>query len=211
MRRRPSAGLVLSGLLAVGVEACAIVGTAPAGRHCPVELVPTSQIVHSLPLHTRIQLHFADEQMSYEALAVAQPEGLVILGLSPYGVRLFAVHQRGSEYSLEVASSELRHLGRWTLDLLHRVYWIQPPDDLDNGDAWPRGGEELREAAAVESGGRRVFSLVAGWAGDSASSSIVIDYPAAFERSASGPVAIRNPWCGYEAKVLELKGPAAVP
>ena len=102
----------------------------------------------------------------------------------------------------------MRRVAEWTADALHRLYWIAPPSDLaPNGRRrWERAGESVtqwREDGRVH----REFSR-----DGSSSARVSIDYPPDGGSEADAGALIRNPWCGYEARVVTLEaGPPATP
>jgi hypothetical protein len=129
----------------------------------------------------------------------------VVVGIAEYGVRLFAVHQRGREIAMEgVLSREFAHLARWTLDALHRAIWISAPSDLGAGPVvnWSWENESVTESI---DGGRRRREFVY----PDASAAVVIRY---LSPSAEGGyrVEIQNPWCGYEATFVVVDTPERV-
>jgi hypothetical protein len=162
--------------------------------HCPVVPVPTGDLPDDVDL--RAQMHFSieDREVHFEAVARRVPEELVVVGIAEYGVRLFAVHQRGREIEVEGAPSrELEHLARWTVDALHRAIWIPTRSDADAGQvvSWSRERESVKES--IHDGRRRREFARLG-----ESEPVVIRFdPASSE--VGYRVEIQNPWCGYEA------------
>ena len=77
-----------------------------------------------------MELRIGDEEIHLEIIAENRPNELVVVGLARFGVRLFAVRQRGVEVVVEGASTdELNRVAIWTMDALHRVYWIEAPPE----------------------------------------------------------------------------------
>jgi len=149
--------------------------------HCPVVPVPTGDLPNDVDL--RAQMHFSIEgrEARFEAVARQVSEELVVVGIAKYGVRLFAVHQRGREIEVEGAPSrEFEYLARWTVDALHRAIWIPTRSDADAGQvvSWSR---ERREFARLGT-----------------SESVVVRFDTA-PTEVGYRVEIQNPWCGYEA------------
>jgi hypothetical protein len=148
------------------------------------------------------------EQVGLEAVAQETANELVVVGLSSYGIRLFAVRQRGRQLSIEGTSSPAsRYLALWVMDLLHRAYWIQPPPGRGGGPAvrWTWGDEWVIES---EEGGsvRREYGRLGD---ESAVAAVTIQYA---EGSGAGPglgLEARNAWCGYEAVATALEAAPA--
>ena len=185
---------------------CAGVGSSIRHPGCPVVPISSSDLPDPLQVRTRMKFTMDGEQAHLEAVAGGTPEELVVVGIAQYGVRLFAVHQRGREISVEGAlSRRFEHLALWTLDALHRVLWIRPPPDVEPGAvvSWDRENERVTDAR--EAGGRRREFARNG--SDPAAARVVIRYSAARAGTSAIPrVEIHNPWCGYEAVVAVLEG-----
>jgi hypothetical protein len=195
--RRP--GLAIVWLTLLALNGC----SSPAGwlakSGCFVVPASTFDLPADLVLRARMKLTAGDQSVRLETVAQSVDDGLVVVGISNYGVRLFAVEQSGRELSIEtVDSRNLEVIARWVMDALHRIYWIQPPAGDAGGSRreWSWAEETVIESR-TPSGRRREF--VRG-SGDSASARVTIDYP---DEAGSG-VEIRNPACGYEARVIAL-------
>jgi len=160
-------------------------------------------------LRARMELRIGDEEIHLEVITENRPEELVVVALARFGVRLFAIRQRGVQVFVEGASTEeLDRVAIWTLDALHRVYWIEAPQDSSEIQ-WRRAGEEIRETRA--NGLRhREFSLSPS---DDATRRVTIDYArsTATSEARSGGVSIRNPWCGYEAAIVPIGSAKSLP
>jgi hypothetical protein len=154
-----------------------------------------------------MQLGADERSLRVETVAQTSPEGLVVLGFAPYGVRLFAVRQRDGKLTPEeLAASELSAPALWAADILHRVYWIQAPvpPAPDGPTRWSRAGERVTEWRVKGRLQRRRFEREG--SDSSASEAVSIEYPGASEPDGSRGISIRNPWCGYEALVISLDG-----
>ncbi|MBW2377926.1 MAG: DUF3261 domain-containing protein, partial [Deltaproteobacteria bacterium] len=102
-----------------------------------------------IELRGRMHLSMENGEAHFEVVARRVPEELVVVGIAQYGVRLFAVHQRGREIAVEGAPSrEFEHLARWTLDALHRAIWISRPSDPGAGPVvnWSWENESVTES-----------------------------------------------------------------
>jgi hypothetical protein len=174
--------------------------------HCPVELVSSEALPPGLLLRAKLRFSIDDESVALEAVAESSQQGLALVGIAPYGASLFALRQRGQDVSLESAASRKhRYLAYFTLDALHRIYWIEPPggQGLAAPERWSWGAEVVSHRAAQDAAGgarRRVFAR--------GHEAVAIEYPGA----AGGGIHIENPWCGYRAVVVTLDaGPDGEP
>jgi hypothetical protein len=191
------------GRLALALALALGCGCAGPDAACPVAPVPVAELADSLPL--RAQLRFLDDENAsgVEAVAVLESDELVVVGLAPFGARLFSIRQEGAVPRVEPTSwARAGPRPLWVLDVLHRVFWIQPPPgtEAEAGDgestAWQRGVEQVVETRRG-AGRRRRFSRGPDYAED-----VVIEYPDASQRGRGQPVTIHNPWCGYSARVV---------
>jgi hypothetical protein len=134
------------------------------------------------------------EEAELEVIARSTQGELWIVGIAAYGIRLFAIHQRGQEIRVEGASSpKLEHLALWTLDALHRSIWIQAPINAEAGPvvSWQRENERVTES--IEAGERhREFSRAR------ASAQVRVHYS---RPTTASRIEIQNPWCGYETVI----------
>jgi len=189
------------------------VGPGLAGAPCPVALASTESISSEAgTLRVRMQLTIGDETIHLEIVTESRPDELVVVGLAGFGVRLFAVHQHGTEMIVEDASTfELRQVAVWVMDALHRAYWIKPPQGAPKTN-WNWASEEVHETT-IEDRTRREFDLPAltrqSTRSDDMTPRVTIDY--AGLQTGPGPsgtmgmVSIRNPWCGYEARIAPVQ------
>lgn len=191
-------------LLAAG--GCAGLSPAPGGGACPVVPVASSRLAGPQLLRARVQIEAGEHSLRLESVAEISERGVVMLGFTPYGVRLFAVHQRERELSTEgLVDSQLRRPALWTADLLHRVFWIQPPGEAepDGATQWSREGEHVTEWRKQGRIRRREFAREGAGADDS--DRVSIDYPDDPGTIGEAGIQIRNPWCGYDAVVVLLE------
>ena len=202
MRGRPAAGLALLTLLCVG---CAGFSLRPDRGACPVVPVATSALPQGLLLRSRVRLVGRDQELHLEVVAQATSEELVVVGLTPFGMRLFAVRQRGQELSTETLSDgESGRAALWVDDALHRIYWIDRPEAPAQGDprSWEREGERVSDWLEAGHLRRREFARAGA---DPASARVSIDYPGTSGGVAAPGISIDNPWCGYEAVWITLE------
>lgn len=177
--------------------------------------VATSALPQGLLLRSRVRLVGRGRELRLEVVAQATPEELVVVGLTPFGMRLFAVRQRGQELSTETLSE--REFGRaalWVVDALHRIYWIHRPEASAPGDprSWEREGERVSDWLEAGHLRRREFARAGA---DPASARVSIDYPGtsggvvAAGSGIGAGISIDNPWCGYEAVWVTLEAAPA--
>ena len=170
-------------------------------------VVPVSSIDLPDDLRLRVRARFAvgDRAIGMELIARATSGELVVIGAAPHGARLFAVQQRGTEYTVDaMGSRELRAVAYWVMDALHRGYWIRAPGRPTDGRAsrWKRAGEIVEESWRGASRHREFGdsrSKIDPARSDVDPARVTIDY---FEDGTR--VEIRNPWCGYEAVLVNL-------
>lgn len=183
-------------------EACVVMGPSLPHESCPVEPVSTGDLPQGLRLRARMSFTVGDRTVGLEAVARMVQRELIVIGLAPYGARLFTVRQRGREISVEASSKrEFEHLALWVIDVLHRIYWIAPPpgDPSSRVSSWNRGDERVREWKDDSLLWREFVRP-----GENATSSpLTISYHEDADTGES-TMEILNPWCGYEAVVATL-------
>ncbi len=189
-------------VLTLFFEACAVMGPSLPRESCPVAPVSTGDLPQGLRLRARMSFTVGDRIVGLETVAHAVQDELVVIGLAPYGARLFTVRQRGREISVEASSKrEFERLALWVMDVLHRIYWIAPPSDRQSSrvSSWNRANERVTE---WNDGSllRREFVRPGE---NAASSRVTISYHEDADTGES-TVEIRNPWCGYKAVVATL-------
>jgi hypothetical protein len=187
----------------VGTLACATLFGWRPREGCPVVPVSSADLPEHATLRARMQIRSGDAEIGLEVVARAQPGELVVVGLAPYGPRVFTVHQRDQEFYVETmdSSARSRALANWVMDALHRAYWIGETSADPGGALQPQfvwAGERVLESE--HDGQRRRVFVRAGSA--SADPGVTIDYS---HQPASGRAVINNRWCGYEAIVAILE------
>jgi hypothetical protein len=199
---------VLGALAALAASGCLAPPWRPDAGPCPVGVVATDDLPRDLRLRLRVRLNVGEQQLHFEAVAERNPGGIAVLGLAPYGIRLFALRQRGREVEVESPSRRLEKIALWTLDALHRARWIEPSRRTAGDGAWTREGERVSE---WWQDGRLVRREFAWEAGSGATPVVSIDYAAADGDARVRGIRVRNPWCGYEARLIELDADAHAP
>ena len=173
---------------------------------CRFEPVSTDDLPGDLALRARSRFDVRGETIGVELVARARSDGLVVLGLSGYGVRLFAVEQRGQELAIDGSSREDRALASFAMDALHRAFWIRPPAEAASpaqaSQSWQWGGERVSQTSSGTGARRRYES-------EGNSQAVTIDYPEPVsvgdsEAASQQTVVVRNPRCGYEAVIIPL-------
>lgn len=156
-----------------------------------------------------MRLDFDDQELHLETVADRVSDGVVVVGLAPYGIRVFAVHQRGREAEVEARYRALERIALWTLDALHRAYWIESPlRAAADPSRWIRQGERVSE---WRKGGRLVRREFGSTDRGRAHTVVSIDYAAADGNASEPGIRIRNPWCGYEALLITAESSDARP
>ena len=136
--------------------------------------------------------------MAFQAVAQKTSEELAVVGITPYGTRLFELRQRGQRFTIEPAApEEIRIVATFALDALYRAYWVEPPKGVTS---WETDGERISESRKG-SGGRREYSPT-GWSRGFRSVTIAYDETAGFPGKQGAT--IENPWCGYRATIVLL-------
>jgi hypothetical protein len=173
------------------------------GSDCPVVPVSTTDLRGTARLRARARITVGNREIGLEIVAFTNSEELVVVGLAPQGIRLFAIRQQERDFNTDASpSQEMKHLAHWVMDALHRGFWIEPTVDSrhDNGVSWIREGEQIIEVRR-DGGWRREFRR-AGDANDVAP--VVIDYRDPAHPGGRPRFEIRNAWCGYEAVFIPL-------
>jgi len=185
-----------------GLLACAGRGRAVAG--CPVEPMSVAGFADALPLRVQMRLSGAKSASGLEAVASLESGELVVIGLGPFGMRLFMIRQPdGAPRVEERASPRLGPPPLWVFDALYRIFWIRAPGGSAS-PGWEHGGERVAEGYQDGRRWRRFARPGGGGEG------VVIEYPGEAESGGGASITIRNPWCGYEGRVVALEGPGAV-
>jgi hypothetical protein len=173
------------------------------GSDCPVLPVSTTELRETTRLRARARITVGNRAIGLEVVAFTDSEELVVVGIAPQGIRLFAIRQRERDLDIDASSSrEMKHLARWVMDALHRGFWIEPTADSrhDNGASWIRDGEQIIEVRG-DGGWRREFRRAED-TNDVAP--VVIDYRDPAHPGGRPRFEIRNAWCGYEAVFIPL-------
>jgi hypothetical protein len=112
------------------------------GRECPGPLVPTEEMPGDFVLQQNVRVQ--GEGLDWALTLVSQKRGptLVLVGLDPFGAKLFTLTQRGSEVTVERLGGPLPLPPVNLLRDLHRVRFGPPgaPPEPDVTVAWEAPG-----------------------------------------------------------------------
>jgi uncharacterized protein DUF3261 len=172
---------------------------------CPGELVSSEAIPGEFLLRQRWRVERGDEAWSLEVVAQKRGDELVVVGLHPFGAKLFAIRQRGLETSVEaVPAPALEVPPLNVLRDLHRARFLGVAGAGGDGrfEAEHDGTEILEERDAGRVRWRSFRSL----AGDPAGLVTL-----RFGEPAEGgeAVTVDNGWCGYRAEITTWSAQAS--
>ncbi len=194
------AAIALSAALLSAAASCASLRDMRSAGHCPVVAVSAALVPGPLPLHVRMRFRADDREAAVDVVAARDGENVLIIGLAPFGPRVFTVRQVGQ--TLE--SSTSAPFGTfpppsWVFDALQRSFWITAPvpPAAGPGSRWEWEGERVSEVLDADGKRRREFTQP----GDDGAA--VIEYPASTDQE-SDPIVMHNSWCGFEAKLLPI-------
>lgn len=199
MSRSPRLVAVLIGsLLGAG---CLLLPWRPrAVPECPGEWVSSEAIAGDFLLRQRWRIARGDETWSLEVVAQKRGDELVIVGLHPFGAKLFTLRQRGLETSVEaVPAPALEVPPLNVLRDLHRARFLTIEGaGADGRFEQQRNGTEIRERHEA---GRLRWRSFRRLAGDPAGR-VTLRFEEPSESSEGAErVTIDNEWCGYRAEI----------
>ena len=149
---------------------CAGTGHLSQLKNCPVTPMAVKDLPQGLLLRARVRMIASNREASFEVIAHATPKELTLVGIAPYGMRLFEIRQSGLEFHQTTsASAKAQVLAIFSADALYRAYWIEPPGQEES---WVRDGETVTDS---DKGSRRRRSFQQK-GGPSGSSHVTIDY-----------------------------------
>ncbi len=207
MRLAPLAGLATLATLAALIGACG--GTRepaqapPDARGCCV-FVDTARLPGDFVWRQRIGVSYRERQESFQAVLEKQGNRLVLLALTPFGTRAFALEQVGVTVSYTpFMDLELPFPPKYILADVHRTFFRGLPeptaDGVYQGEA---DGERITERWE---NGRLMRREYLGPNGD-ASGSIVIDYVGGMrDGTPSGEIHFDNRRYGYALTITTLQ------
>ena len=178
---------------------CAGTGHLSRLENCPVTPMAVEDLPQGLILRARVRMSARNHEASFEVIAHATTKELTLVGIAPYGMRLFEIQQTGLEFHpTSSASAEAQALAIFAADALYRSYWIEPPGQKKS---WVRDGETVTDS---DTGSERRRSFRQKGA-SSDSSHVTIDYDHQSSTGDAHGAWIENPWCGYRAMVVPLE------
>lgn len=203
-----------------GVASCSTWNRLTGRSRCGVVPVPTAALRESGNLRARMRISAGSAEIGMEVVSRYQEGALVIVGLSPYGTRIFAATQRDRDVTVDVEDARVRKLAMWTVDALHRALLIprqRPQPTPQRGE--PQGpkardieivefvwsDERVRDAWVGGQHRSRDFLRGSG-AGDVPG--VSIQYAAESVSERSERIDVHNAWCGYDAVVSVLSAPS---
>lgn len=183
-------------------------GPPPGPPRYPGDLRATSDLGPDFTLRQEIAITFGDREARFEAVLEKRGDLLLLLALSPFGSRAFAIEQRGTSVELtRFVDEELPFPPRWVLLDVHRTLFL----GLGAGprpDGWTeeeRAGERVRERW---SGGRlleRTFDRLDG----EPEGRIRIEYGDGMAPGEPPPlIHFDNGWLGYRIVIRTMDTPA---
>lgn len=191
--------LLASALLGAGC--LHLPGRARAIPDCPGEWVSTQAIAGDFLLRQRLIVTRGDGVFALQLVAQKRGDELLLLGLHPFGAKLFTLRQRGLETSVDaVPAPALEVPPLNVLRDLHRARFLGLASaGADGSFEERRDGTEIRE---LHEGGRllrRSFQRL------DADPPGVVELRFASEPAEGGDrVTIENGWCGYRAELTTL-------
>jgi hypothetical protein len=204
---RNSTQLLIAALLLGGSAAWTgclhLPGRARAIPECPGDWISTQAIAGDFLLRQRLLVTRGERVFALHLVAQKRGDELLLLGLHPFGAKLFTLRQRGLETSVEALPAPVLEVP--PLNVLrdfHRARF------LGLGSAGADGiFEERRGDNVVREGheaGRLRWRSFRRLAGDPAGLvELRFDAPSA-EAEGSDRVTIENGWCGYRAELTTL-------
>jgi len=124
--------MVVAAALAAPFPGCATLGLAlnralpDQGRECPGPLVPTEEMPGDFLLRQNVRAQ--GEDLDWALTLISQKRGptLVLVGLDPFGAKLFTLTQRGTEVTVERPGGRLPLPPVNLLRDLHRTRFRRP-------------------------------------------------------------------------------------
>lgn len=173
--------------------------------NCPVEPLANEDRPEHLSLRARVRMEAASREINFQAVAQITAESFVLVGITPYGTRLFKLTQNDGKFSADPALPvEYQTLSLYTADALIRTFLIHPPG---GAKSWTRAGEQITDTLQAGKE-RRVYRPAQREPG---SPNVTIDYDDGSTLEGMQGATIENSWCDYRAKIVLLavdeKGP----
>ncbi len=193
--------LLASALLGTGC--LHLPGRARAIPDCPGEWVSTAAIAGDFLVRQRLLVTRGDRVFALHLVAQKHGDELLLLGLHPFGAKLFTLRQLGLETSVEALPAPVLEVP--PLNVLrdfHRARFLGVVSAAADGSFEERRGDTLvREGHEA---GRLRWRSFQRLTGDPAGVvELRFDAPSE-ETEGSDRVTIENGWCGYRAEFTTL-------
>jgi hypothetical protein len=175
-------------------------GRSRAVPECPGEWVSSEAIPGDFLLRQRWRVAQGYETWSLEVVAQKRGGELVVVGLHPFGAKLFTLRQRGLETSVDAAPSPALEVPpRNVLRDLHRARFLAIEGaGADGCFEERRDGTEIRECHQAGRLRSRSFQRLA----SDPAGFVTLRFEEPSESSEGAErVTIDNGWCGYRAEV----------
>ncbi len=205
--RRPAPGLLLAVLLlAVGAAGGACVhasGLARAIPECPGDWVATQEIPGDFLLRQQMLVTRGNRVFALHLVVQKRGDELVLVGLHPFGAKLFTLRQRGLETSVEAVPAPVLEVPPLNvLRDLHRARFLGlGAADGDGTFEEQRDGTEVREH---REGGRLRWRRFRRLDGDPEGVVELRFEPTTGDAQDGERVTIDNGWCGYRAELTTV-------
>jgi len=174
---------------------------------CPGEWVATQAIRGDFLLRQSLIVTRGDRVFALHLVVQKSGDELLLIGLHPFGAKLFTLRQRGLETSVEAAPAPALDVPPLNvLRDLNRARFLRVASaGADGSFAERRDGTEIREWREGGRLQRRSFRRLA--ADPPGVVELRFDTPAA-DAEAGERVTIDNDWCGYRAELTTLSAEA---
>jgi hypothetical protein len=170
---------------------------------CPGQWVSTGAIAGDFLLRQQVRIEAGDRVWSLQLVTQKRGDELLLLGLDPFGAKLFTVRQRGLATSVDALPAPLLEVPPLNLlrDLHRERFLALANPGADGTFQATRAGTKIREQVA---GGRSRWRSFERLAGDPPGRvELRFEEPLAAPGGAAR-VTIDNGWCGYRAEITTL-------
>lgn len=200
MTRRCAAAALL---LVVGVAACRhLPARGRALPDCPGQWVATEAIAGDFLLRQRVRIEAAARVFSLQLVVQKRGDELVLVGLDPFGAKLFTVRQRGLEVSVDAVPPPVLEVAPLNLlrDLHRERFLGLATTGADGTFRGERGGTEIREGFE---GGRLRWRSFERLDADPPGR-VEVRFEAPEDPEGGARVMVDNHWCGYRSEITTL-------
>lgn len=197
MTRRAAAALLL---LALVSSACRhLPARARAIPDCPGQWVGTEAIAGDFVLRQRVRIEAAGRVVSLQLVVQKRGGELVLVGLHPFGAKLFTVRQRGLEVRVDAAPPPVLEVAPLNLlrDLHRERFLGLATSGADGSFRGERDGTVIREEWA---GGRLRWRSFERLAADPPGR-VELRFEEPEEAGEAARVTVDNRWCGYRSEI----------